>query len=346
MRRSRVLASAAGGALAAMLFLDARQLAAAPAAVPDVADALVQEADSGQAAVGDEAKLARLRLAFEAGGRPGHGLSLARALAGSRQLLAALAVYRQVASGAGSRGTPADLDAAQAAASEGDSLAQRIPRVRLRAPLGATVEQLQVDGRSVAVDAWLWLEPGEHQVQASAKGAPALQLTLTLTEAERRSVLLDFKPARPATDAPKSGDAPRKSAKPELAPTFKITHRPGQSTARRESSQQSRVIGSSQRMFGYLTIGWGVAGLLTGGVSLFLKSKESDPDKVSTLGTISTIGFAAGGGLTVLGIVLIATAPSRRAASLGSPLAFVDDAMGRSRQLSDMDVGVVVKGAF
>jgi hypothetical protein len=47
----------------------------------DVTDALVTEAQAPAASNGDEAGTSRLRLAYEASGRPGPGLALARRLA-------------------------------------------------------------------------------------------------------------------------------------------------------------------------------------------------------------------------------------------------------------------------
>jgi hypothetical protein len=330
------------------LFASRGALAAAPVK-PDVADALEREAAARNAAADDDAAIARLRLAFDASGRPSQGLALARALAKRKQLLAALAVYRLVESGGGTRGTIEDLNSAQTAASEADALVQRLARLRLLAPPAVKPEQLELDGRAVVVDSWLWLEPGEHAVQASAPGSAPVRLALKLDEGERRSLVLELGPAKPSAPAGAvaSADAPA-TPKTEDRPAFRIKQLPPRrapSPVDTAPSSQRSVIGSSQRLFGYFTIGWGVVGLLAGGTTLYLKSGETDADKASTLGTLSTIGFAAGGGLTALGIVLVVTAPTRTTSSIG-PLRTRTAGELPSRDAAGYGYGFAFKGAF
>jgi hypothetical protein len=97
--------------------------------------------------------------------------------------------------------------------------------------------------------------------------------------------------------------------------------------------EQSKGNGSTQRTIGFVAIGVGAAGLLVGGITGGLAlSKHGEItescrdghcptgtealynpeiDSYNAMGTISTIGFIAGGALAATGVVLMLTAPKK-----------------------------------
>jgi hypothetical protein len=62
-------------------------------------------------------------------------------------------------------------------------------------------------------------------------------------------------------------------------------------------------------MLGYIFIGWGAAALIGGGVATYL-AHEHPGDKKDLLNTLSVVGYASGGGLVILGLTVVLTAPS------------------------------------
>ncbi len=158
------------------------------------------------------------------------------------------------------------------------------------------------------------LNPGEHLAEARAQGYLDTEQAFTAeagNKDEPARVVLELEPD-PAAHAPTELD-PAPSASPA-------------SPAEPDSSDDP---GASQRIWGWLSLGVGGAALIGGGVTGYLamdahgeltdrctKSGQCPPDEQETIdhfhmmGTISTIGFIAGGVLAATGTVLVLTAPS------------------------------------
>lgn len=317
---------------------------------PDVADALASEAEAQQAASGDEAALTRLQLAYDASGRAVHGLAWARKLLASKKLAEAFSAYRRVASQAPS--SRDDSLAIQTAATEVEQVTRQLSRVRLQPPAEVLDAELTLDGRRVTPNAWLWLEPGHHELRAARPGAAVVTLAVDLATAERRVVQVPLqadKPAAPiaAAPAPTPPREARAPAKDETAPAYRVVQTPSRpardETRAADSEPEHSVIGSSQRLFGYMLIGWGVAGLAAGTVTYVMKNGADDADKQRTFKTISTIAFATGGGLTAIGVAVVLTAPSgsRQRSAAREPF------MGRGIDATPvMDTGLLLRASF
>lgn len=205
-------------------------------------------------------------------------------------------------------------DAASAAAAEKDdreafarrhvtSLEAEMPRVRLKvAPAIAALGNVEIklDGHALGKAAWstlLPIDPGEHQLRASADGKKSFESKMTIARGAGVTELV----VPVLEDAPKTIDV----VLPKEEPAPK----------------------SGQRTLGYVVAGVGLAGLAVGTVfGLSAISAKGDRDQrcshglcdaegldkdssARTSATVSTISFIAGGALLVGGAVLVFTAP-------------------------------------
>jgi hypothetical protein len=155
------------------------------------------------------------------------------------------------------------------------------------------------------------VNPGEHTLTASAPGFSVKQTEFHVGEGEAVAVTLTLKPSHTAHEsgasAGSSADAPLTAAE-----------------ADRKAS------GSSAKTIGYIALGIGAAGIITGAVTgIMALSKHNDlsdacpgdrclPNEEETLdsyrlmGHISTIGFIVGGVGAAAGVTLLLTAPKKR----------------------------------
>jgi len=168
----------------------------------------------------------------------------------------------------------------------------------VRVKMDGAVLAEKLDGTAVAVD------PGEHAFTFEAAGQPAVTRTLLVTEAQKnRREVVAF--GAPDASPPAAGAAP------------------------------SRGLGG-QRIGGLVAGGVGVAGIAVGtAFGLMALSRKSDAQALCdtarcptqegvdrwsdarAAGTLSTIGFIAGGVALAAGVVLWATAGERGSAQIG-----------------------------
>ena len=201
----------------------------------------------------------------------------------------------------------------KAARAELAALSPQVPKLVLELapgmPRGAVVER---DGRVVAAEALgtsIAVDPGDHVIRLSVPGSPLSEIHVKLARGESRSVVL----ALPAAPAPST------------------------------SSQEAHRGPSARRVSAFVTGGFGLAGLVLGGamggVALAKKGVvdahcniggiaeacdhdgKAAADQLGTFALASTVGFIAGGALTVASVVLFATEPaaSKPTTSAASP---------------------------
>jgi len=188
--------------------------------------------------------------------------------------------------------------------------------------------KVSIDGQPVAskvAGTALPVDPGEHSFTFEAPGQPPVTRSFVLKEGdrERRERIV----VGAATAAPLVGATSSKS--------------PGAGTSSPEASRASPGDGSSQRTWGLVAGGVGIAGLAVGTVFGLLAANAnnaqnsdcsssaslatcphhaqalSDHATTVTDGTISTIAFVAGGALALTGAILFFNAPSPSTESLG-----------------------------
>jgi hypothetical protein len=221
-------------------------------------------------------------------------------------------------------------------------LEPRVPRLTLRvstrAPKGMIV---MLDGLPLGeTDLGLprSLDPGTHAVQISATGHAPRTLRVDLTEGQRRE--LDLEPGEAIAAAPPPPQEPLPREPPPTTPA---------PTPER---------GSWHRPVAYAAGGLGVVGIAVGSVlgleasSKWSKAKQdcgagcpsgsiarSERSDASTDGTISTVGFVAGGVALAAGIVLYLTAPSSTPSSTSARVTITPYA-------GPWGEGVLLSGAF
>jgi hypothetical protein len=182
---------------------------------------------------------------------------------------------------------------------------------------GATSPKVTLDGVDVpaaGLGSERAVNPGSHVVHVEAVGMKTSDTTFTVAEGASTTTNVTLVPDASATPAPGST--------PATAP-------PADGTTPTAASE-----GSPLRTVGLITMGVGAAGLLTGAITGIvavsqhgsltsnacanagcgptdLMSYQSDVSTFHTMGTISTVGFIAGGVLAAGGAVLFFTAPKR-----------------------------------
>lgn len=234
-----------------------------------------------------------------------HELGIAKAFAKMGKLLEARALFRKVAEAPiAPTAVPSALGTRAAAVEGAKAIDARIAKIMLdiKGQRGARFV-VKLDG--AAVDAArladkLEVDPGAHTLEVSETGGSSVMRTVTAREAETELVHVDLRPP----------------------PGF-----------------QARSLAPFSLGLGALGLGLGA---VTGGLSLAkvsdVKSRcidghcspadQPEADSARTLGTVSTVGFIAGGVLAATGIVLLLVphdrddaskpdAPKRAAWSLG-----------------------------
>lgn len=303
-------------------------LAHAQASAQDIAQARAlgqqaQEAfDKKDYAASERAWAAAARLYPVA---PTLALGLARAQAAGGKLVAAQETYSALLVKWGSDGalSPAFKSAVDAARSERDALQPRIPNVVITVS-GATSARVTVDGVEVPSAALGFkrpIDPGAHAVKAEAEGHATVEQTFTAKEGATSEVKLTLGAA--------SGVPPVAAAPPE-SPSEPPPAAP-------PSGEQGTSIAtdSSRKTWALVAFGVGAAGLVVGGVTGVMAlgkksdldaacpegrcpaSAQGDVDSYTTLGTVSTVGFVAGGVGVAAGAVLWLTAPRASSSQAG-----------------------------
>jgi hypothetical protein len=273
--------------------------AATRAAARDLGSAGVQAFQAGDFATANE----KLDAAYRVLKAPSLGLWSARALAKVGKWVEARERYVEVTRLDAASGDEAIQRQAKAdAASEGDALAQRIPRLVVQVE-GAPAAEVAVTIDGVSLPSALVgqaspVNPGAHHLEG-VRGSERVVADVTVTEAQQQTALLRFvQQAAVAGGAPGAVAAPTVSGQP--------AHKP------------------MQRTLGWVAVGVGGAGLVVGSVTgaLVLSKKsslgcannlcpvsdKSDVDGYNSMRTVSTVSFVVGGVLAATGVVLVLTA--------------------------------------
>jgi hypothetical protein len=192
-----------------------------------------------------------------------------------------------------------------------DALDPRIPTLTLRRGEGAAMAEITLDGRplgSPSIGVEIRVNPGPHDVRASATNRESATIELTLGDGDHRVIELTLKP-RPGAIPANEGAAPEITT-PDAAPTD--TPAPPRPKA-------------AMRNAGFVIGGAGLASLVASGVlfgyrqSAIAKldgecgadhmscpsSAKSTRDQGATFATASTTTFAAGLGALALGGTLV-----------------------------------------
>jgi hypothetical protein len=264
----------------------------------------------------------KLERAYQMLKAPSIGLWLARSLAKQGKLVAASERYLEVGRLQISGGDAAVQESAKReAAAEVEQLAPKIPNVVVVLEGAKPAEvSLTLDGVPLAVAVvgeQQPVDPGSHRVVGQRGGEQVTQ-QVTLAVSESKTVTLRFEASQPVP-TPLTREATRVDQR-DVAP--------------REPSSSGR------KVLAWSAIGVGAAGVLTGAITgalaLSKKSELDDGDCVnrvcwnetmkddlsrySTLKTVSSIGFIAGGVLTATGVVLLVTAPKAHDTTAGRPI--------------------------
>ena len=266
-------------------------------------------------------------------------LGLARAHVGMGKLVSAQNLYNRITHESLPPNASNGLkNAVIDAQKELDALALRIPSVVINVK-GSDAPSVTLDGievRAAALGVKRPVDPGKHVIIASAPGFAASEVTVNLPEGKSESVTLELKAPRaeppPVVAVAPAVKPPVATAMPTTAPTTPALIKPAPPEPE-PAPDQIKGNGSTQKTIGFVALGVGAAGLLVGGITGGLalgkhgditkscpeghcpKGQEarfkSVIDSYNTMGTVSTIGFLAGGALAATGVVLMLMAPKK-----------------------------------
>jgi|HubBroStandDraft_6_1064221.scaffolds.fasta_scaffold183803_2 hypothetical protein len=171
--------------------------------------------------------------------------------------------------------------------------------------------KVTVDGAGAArpVDGTSWdIDPGSHTFTFAAADGTKVDKTVLVLEGQR-SQRVAVTLGQPTAPAPAPGPPPQPATPPPAA-------------APASPGPESPSAGSPLKTIGYVAGGLGVAGLVVGGVfgAMALSTKGSNCPTETTCapgtasralgqGTVSTVGFVAGGVLAAGGLTLVLLAP-------------------------------------
>jgi hypothetical protein len=202
-----------------------------------------------------------------------------------------------------------------------DAATPRIAALTIRI---AAVQDMRVklDGNvvpSALLDSEVPADPGEHNIEVTAPGFLKSASRVSVSEGEKRSVSLTLARDPNAAVAAPPATAPISRADPVAAS--------GPSRSAPVAEGPRAVPASApNRTAAYVSLGFGVAGMATGGVLGYLTltqktslqdqcpggvcspDQQEDLDSAKRTGTLSTIAFGVGGVGLVLGTVLFFTA--------------------------------------
>lgn len=283
------------------------------------------------------AALEKFERAYALYAAPTLGLHAARCLEKLGRLVAAVALYREVAEAKPTDGGGAAFRTARAEASkELAALLPRVPKLAIRVETepGADVK-IALDGEPLTdwhPDEMRDVDPGPHEVEVSALGLRRGR-RVVLAEGQSKVVTIELVPE------------PEQPAASEAASSG----------------------GSAQRTAGWVLGGLGAAGLVVwgaaGGIALGKrgdlddagcksgvcpKGSSDDIAAYDTARLVSSVGFYAGLAALGLGVTLIATAPSSKPAPSASVSSLSSRARGASSSTgttSCLRIGIGPTGA-
>jgi tetratricopeptide (TPR) repeat protein len=265
----------------------------------------------------------------------GTRLNLASCYEHIGKLASAWSLYKQAVDLASQAGDAKRRDYARRQAA---ALEPKLPRLVITAPADSPTGLLVMrDGTPIdpaALGVPLYVDPGPHEIAASAPGFVTVTQTVTVAEAEKETVVLPVlqrpKPSAPPPDKP-TADAPVATPAPVATAEPASTAPPP-----RDEGTEPAVAPSSTRRRTGLWVGAGGVAALGAGLVFGVKARSSyndakhlcgadlrcDPvnydqgkrsiSDARSSGTISTVLVAAGGVAIAAGAILFLTAPPAR----------------------------------
>jgi hypothetical protein len=212
---------------------------------------------------------------------PTHVLYLARAHASLGHLVQARELYTRLSNEQLPAPVPAAFTEAQRAArAELDALIPRIPSLRVIVK-GADLMKtaVTIDGKpylTAALGVMNPVDPGAHELRATAPGAEAKAKTVSLRESEHQSVELELEPVTTSPATSTAADAPS-STPSEGAASHSDVAAPASSPPPPAEAHSTGM--HAMRIGAFASFGVGAVGLAVGTVfGLQAKSKDSDAD--------------------------------------------------------------------
>lgn len=223
----------------------------------------------------------------------------------------------------------------QEAERELQKLSPRIPRLTIRVE-GANAKDVVVAVDGVTIPSGLvgverLIDPGEHQITGQL--ANDLQRkSVVLNEKGRSVVVLQFGPVATLPAPPtQTGEKP-----PSATPDAAKSGTQGQQTQSASAPRHTDTEQSSMRTWGWIGVGVGAAGIVTGSIAGILtlskygtlkdkcgtdrrcqptsdsefSSLRNEVDGYRTLRTVSTVGLIVGGVAAAAGVTLLTMSPS------------------------------------
>jgi hypothetical protein len=307
---------ALGSALSLSSFLIVSVASAQDPAAKASAVQLFDEADKLMAAGNISAACPKYAASMKLDPQLGALLHLADCYAKNGQVASAWGAFREAEEMARNRGD----DRANLAREQAAALEPRLSRLMVTVPQEANITGLEVrvDGAPITQGAWgvaTPIDPGSHGVEARAPGYETWSSSIDVTgETQQVKVQIPIL-TQSAQPTPAPGGGPAAPIRVQVDDT-----------------------GSTIRTLGWVSAGVGVVSLGLGGVFALQRSsklderqevcpvlteEECDPDEereydslgsdANTAGTISTVGFVAGGVLLAGGIAAIIFAPKPKA---------------------------------
>lgn len=249
--------------------------------------------------------------------QPGTQFNLAACYDKGGRAASAWITYQEAASASAAAGRP---EWASKAKEKAAAIEPRVAKITIMPVTSYAGFEVRRDGVVVADGAYnvaLPIDSGDHVVEAVAPHKNKWRAKLKITEGQ--SVKVKIPPLTDEADTSNVPDGEDDSVPPPL---------PADANAQPQSD------GSTQRLVGYIALGFAGASVAVGSVFGFMaKSKQSDAsplcrtdtscttagaaliDSAQTYATISTVFFVAAGVSALEGLTLLLTAPKRAAAS-------------------------------
>jgi hypothetical protein len=254
-------------------------------------------------------------------------LGYARGAAGSHHYIAAEEAYNRMIRAGLPPGAPAPfVKALEDAKKEIESVSPHIARVTINVT-GCDNPSVTLDGApvpSMILGIKKPVDPGTHEVKASAPGCKAQAASFTVEDGKEATSSLTLEKEPTTNVTPPTGTGATTTTTPNTTPTTSPT------TTTTVPPETASGGGNGLKIAGFVALGIGGAGVImgavTGGIAL---GKHGDLQKVcgptgdacpasaqstindyKTMGALSTVGFIVGGVGIAAGLAMVLLAPS------------------------------------
>lgn len=237
----------------------------------------------------------------------------------NKQTATAWATYKEAASAAQALGR---TDWQKRAEKRAAALEPKLAKLTIKVPFPVDKLEVTKDGVALSKASWdvpLPVDVGDHEIEATAPDHKPYKTTARVVK-DGEAIEVSI---------PRLEDEPRAEIAPAAAPIAPAGSALSSSSPPPDAAEGR---GGGQRTLGWIATGLGVAGIGVGAVTGLMavgknnESKSECPDDgpcgsqaavdanaaARTLGTISTVGFVAGGVLFTSGLLLVLTAPKDR----------------------------------